>query len=109
MADDTKTDETKTDAPGRWKVRLSHPNERKKVVFSTVSEARARAYVAAHYPRGSEAYVEAPDGTTESYEHERQGEYGTDAERFAPFNPDEYVPAEEQSPPGVAAWADVEG
>lgn len=110
MADETATKtEAETQQPGRWKVRLSHPNERKKTVFSSVSETRARTYIINHFPRGSEAYLEAPDGSTQSYEHERQGENGQDAERFAEFDPDSYQPVEEQSPPGTSAWADVEG
>lgn len=106
----TQTAAKKDDGnPGRWRVRLSHPNERKKTVFSTVSEGRARTYITNHYPRGGEAYLEDPDGNTFSYENERQGEHGEDAEKFADFDPDAYQPPEEVSPPGSSAWADVEG
>ena len=93
----------------RWKVRLSHPHDNKKVVFSSVSEARARRFVANRYPRGTEAYLESPDGKYESYEAERQGPYGEDADPWATFDPEAYKPPEEQEPPGEAAWADVEG
>jgi len=73
--------ETKTDeGPGRWQVKLSHPNERGRTVFTSVSESRARQHVERKYPRGSEAYLVSPDGKAESYEHERQGDYGTDAD-----------------------------
>src|ERR1041385_2227903 len=82
----------------RWKVRLSHPLERRKVVFSSVSEARARNRIVNNYPRGTEAYLEGPDGTTEAYQHERTGPYGEDAEQWAPFNPDDYQPPEEAAP-----------
>jgi len=92
----------------RWRVRLSHPLSNKRVVFSTVSETRARKFIANRFPRGSEAYLEGPDGTTESYEHERQGPYGEDAEQWAPFDPEAYKPPEEAEPPGQSAWADVE-
>ena len=90
-------------------MKLSHPLERRRVVFSTVSETRARRHVQNRYPRGSEAYLEAPDGSTEHYEQERTGPYGEDAEPWAAFDPDSYKPPEEQSPPGEAAWADVGG
>jgi hypothetical protein len=115
MATVTKTVDVPEDSntPGpptaRWKVRLSHPIERRKVVFSSVSEKRARAFVSNRYPRGEEAYLEAPDGTTQSYQHERTGPYGEDAEQWAAFDPDKYVPPEEAVPPGESAWADQEG
>lgn len=95
--------------PGRFQVRLSHPNERKKVVFSSISEKRARNFIANRYPRGSEAYLETPSGTFEHYEAERSGPHGEDAEQWGEFDPESYRPPEEQSPPGEAAWQDVEG
>jgi hypothetical protein len=100
-----KDDET----PGRWQVRLSHPSERKRVVFSSISERRARRFVANRYPRGSEAYLESPDGKFEHYEQERTGPHGEDAEQWGEFDPESYKPPEEQAPPGEAAWQDVEG
>jgi hypothetical protein len=100
-----KKNEPPTD---RWQVRLSHPAERRKVVFSSVSESRARAYLQNRYPRGEEAYLEGPDGSTESYQHERTGEYGEDADKWAEFDPDKYKPPEEQPPPGESSWQDVE-
>ena len=99
---------TKDEAPQRFKVRLSHPLENKKVVFSSVSEARARRFVQNRYPRGEEAYLESPDGSTQSYQHERTGPKGEDAEQWADFDPETYIPPEEAPPPGESAWADVE-
>jgi hypothetical protein len=93
----------------RWKVKLSHPLDRRKQVFSTVSESRARNFIANRYPRGEEAYLEGPDGTTESYQAERAGPYGEDMDQWQPFDPDSYKPPEEQEPPGQSAWQDVEG
>jgi hypothetical protein len=106
----TKTVTKSSDSPptDRWKVKLSHPRDNSRVVFSTVSESRARRHVMNRFPRGSEAYIEAPDGTAESYEHERQSPYGEDVDKWAPFDPNAYVPPEEQEPPGQSAWADVE-
>ena len=100
----------KDDGPpeGRWKVKLSHPLSQRKVVFSSVSEKRARQFIANRFPRGEEAYVESPDGTTEAYQAERAGPYGEDMAQWAPFDPDAYKPPEEQEPPGQSMWADVE-
>lgn len=107
---DKPAEKEKDKAPtDRWKVRLSHPNEHRKTVFSSVSENRARRHIANRYPRGEEAYLEGPGGKTESYQQERTGPYGEDVDQWAAFDPDKYVPPEEQSPPGEAAWADVEG
>jgi hypothetical protein len=105
-----KADTHKKEGPptDRWKVRLSHPHENKKIVFSSISEDRARRFVANRYPRGEEAYLESPGGKYESYQHERTGPYGEDADQWAPFDPEAYIPPEEASPPGEAAWADVE-
>ena len=97
------------DGPERWTVRLSHPAERRRQVFSSVSESRARRFISNRYPRGEEAYLEGPDGNTYSYQHERTGEHGEDAEQWGDFDPDNYRPPEEQSPPGEASWQDVEG
>jgi hypothetical protein len=102
-------DESSGQTAGRWKVRLTHPQERKKVVFSSVSENRARQHLANNYPRGTEAYLESPDGKTEHYEHERQGEYGTDADPWAPFDIDSYQPPAEVEPPVSSDWADRTG
>jgi len=91
-----------------WTVRLSHPQERRKIVYRSVSEKRARRFIANRFPRGEEAYLESPTGTTESYQHERTGPYGEDADQWAPFDPDKYQPPEEATPPGQSAWADQE-
>lgn len=95
--------------PQFYKVRLSHPTMNRKVVFRSVSESRARDFVQRRFPRGSEAYLESPDGTTEHYEHERAGENGADADQWGAFDPDSYVPVEANVPPGDSIWADREG
>jgi hypothetical protein len=95
--------------PEFYKVKLSHPDHHRKVTFRSVSLARARKFVENRFPRGSEAYLEHPDGTTEHYEAERAGEYGTDAEPWGPFDPDSYVPVEAAIPPGDSEWSDKEG
>lgn len=111
MADDTATTTkpSKREEAPRYRVRLSHPQEQRKQVFSSVSEARARGHVEQHYPRGSEAYIENPDGSFVHYESERSGERGQDAEKWGPFNPEDYRPPAEAIAPGVDEWADQEG
>ena len=93
----------------RWVVKLSHPLDHSKQVFSSVSEKRARRFIQNRYPRGSEAYLVGPDGTTESYEAERTGPYGEDMDQWGEFDPASYRPPEEAPPPGESAWGDVEG
>jgi hypothetical protein len=113
--DDVKDDavvakSTKDDSgPGWYYVKLSHPSERRRTVFRSVSEKRARAHIENRYPRGSEAYLEKPDGSTESFENERQGEHGTDADPWASFDVESYKPPEEAPAPGTSQWGDVEG
>lgn len=95
--------------PRPWMVKLSHPDFHKRVVFRSISEKRARTWLTNRYPRGSEAYLESPDGATEHYEHERQGEYGMDADQWAPFDPESFQPVGQMAPPGESEWADKEG
>ena len=93
----------------RWTVRMTHPTLFGRIVFSSVSERRARNFIERRYPRGSEAHLVAPDGTIESYEHERSGPYGTDEPQWAEFDPASWNPPEYGSPPGETEWADREG
>jgi hypothetical protein len=95
--------------PPFFLVRMSHPDARKRIIFRSVSEKRARAYLTRFFPRGSEAYLELPGGTAEHHEMERAGEYGTDVDVWAEFDPESYRPPSEQVPPGESAWADREG
>jgi len=100
----------KPKGPGYWKVRVSHPQSNKRTVFRSVSEKRARQWLMNRCPYGEEFYLESPAGHTESYVLNRSNEEdGTDAESWAPFNPEDYVPPGEQVPPGAAGWPDIEG
>jgi hypothetical protein len=103
------TDVVKATAPQFYRVRLSHPVHHKRTVFRSVSLKRTRAWVESRYPRGSEAYLEHPDGTMEAFENERAGDKGQDAELWQEFNPEAWLPAEMAEPPGDSAWADKEG
>lgn len=109
---DSPTGATKTVAKVSqlWnKVVLTHPKLGGQTVFRSISESRARNWLEMHYPRGSEAHLVLPDGTTEHYEAERRGENGADADRWQPFDPESWVPAEQAVPPGDSEWADKEG
>ena len=108
---DTKQDSTakKADEPQRYKVVSSHALDMGKVLLSSISEKRARAFVQNRFPRGEEAYLVNPDGSTESFQQERTGPHGEDAEQWQPFDPASWKPPAEQAPPGESAWVDVEG
>jgi len=103
------TDKTKTSDPQWFKVISSFAEDRGRVLFRSVSEKRARAWLMNRFPRGSEAHLAMPDGSFESYEAERQGEHGQDAEQWGPFDPESWKPPSQQEPPGQTQWGDVEG
>lgn len=111
VAKASKTDaDSATGKPVFWRVVLTHPNHNGRTVFRSVSETRARNWLMGRCPRGSEMHLVAPDGTAHSYEHERVGENGTDAERWdSLFNPDDWIPVDQAPPPGESEWADKEG
>jgi hypothetical protein len=92
-----------------FRVVLTHPSLNGRTVFRSVSESRAKGWLENHYPRGSEAHLVTPDGATHHYERERAGERGTDVDQWQPFNPEDWVPAEQQAPPGQDEWSDKEG
>jgi hypothetical protein len=90
-------------------VKLTHRNHHDRIVFRSLSETRARGFVERRYPRGSEAYLLLPDGSIESYEAERQGEFGTDIPQWMKFDPASWNPPDQQAPPGETMWSDKEG
>jgi hypothetical protein len=105
-----KNKDTSTDSGPKWfRVVSSFPEDRGRVLFRSVSEKRARAWLSNHFPRGSEAHLVKPDGNAEHYEHERQGEHGQDADQWAEFDPASWKPPAMQEPPGQSQWGDVEG
>ena len=113
MADTNPATTSKTSGTGKsdqWhKVVLTHPSLNGRVVFRSLSETRARNFVQNRYPRGSEAHLVTADGKTQSFEAERTGERGADAEQWQDFNPEDWVPVEQAPPPGSDEWADKEG
>jgi hypothetical protein len=102
-------EKTQDDKPQFFRVVLTHPGLNGRTVFRSVSEKRARTWLENHYPRGSEAHLVTPSGETHHYEAERAGERGQDVELWQPFDPKDWLPPEQQSPPGQDAWADTEG
>lgn len=107
---DADKDEAKAtdDKPKFWRVISSHPQDMGRVLFRSVSERRARAWLERHVPRGEEAHLKSPDGKYESYVAERAGPRGEDLDQWQPFDPASWKPPAEQEPPGDTAWADVE-
>lgn len=95
--------------PPRYKVIVSDPNARDRVLFSSVSEKRARKYVEDNCPRGQHFFVQNPDGSMWSYEHERHtgGPQGEDIDVWQEFDRNSYsspelVPVNVHDP-----WADA--
>lgn len=91
----------------RYKVIVSNNMAGDRVLFSSVSENRAKAWIEGHCPRGSHFFLLAPDGSMSSYEAERTGVQGEDAESWAAFDRDEYqapslAPVNSNDP-----WADA--
>lgn len=105
----TKDVATTEDNYQYYRIRSSHPADNKRTLFRSISERRTRQYLMNRIPRGEEAYLQLPDGSTESYSVERQGPHGEDMDPWQPFDPESWVPPAEQEPPGQSAWGDVEG
>jgi hypothetical protein len=107
---DTATDKGNSGPPTeRFKVVSSFPTDMGKVLFSSISEKRARAFIANRFPRGEEAHLVKPDGSIEAYQTERTGPYGEDVDQWATFDPESWKPPAEMEPPGESAWADIGG
>jgi hypothetical protein len=97
--------------PPRWRVVVANKMAGDRVLFSSVSERRARAHIERTCPRGSHHFLLAPDGSMESYEHERLtglDDNGKDLESaWAPFDRDAYQ-APDLSPVNTNdPWADA--
>lgn len=94
-----------------YRVRLTHPTHNNKTVFRSLSDTRAKRYVETHFPRGSEAYLEHPDGSKFHFEYERTDPKGGDVDQWQPFNQEDWVPPESLNAGAVPAneFADREG
>lgn len=106
---DKNDDGQARDSAGRFKVVLTHPQEQGRVVFSSVSESRAKQHIVNHFPRGSEAHLVTPDGKTLSYEAERTGDQGQDADKWADFDPSSYQVPSQTPVAGENEYADRNG
>jgi hypothetical protein len=96
-----------SNAPARYKVIVSNNMAGDRVLFSSVSKKRAMAWIEGHCPRGSHFFLQSPDGSAQSYEAERSGFQGEDAETWADFDRDAYqaptlAPINQNDP-----WADA--
>jgi hypothetical protein len=99
----------KSSAPPRYKVVVSLKTAGDRVLFSSVSEKRAKKWIEDHCPRGSHFFLLGPDGSMSSFEHERNsgGPQGEDVETWQPFDRDAYQ-APELSPVNTNdPWADA--
>ena len=78
-----------------------------RVLFSSVSESRAKAWLVSHCPRGSHFFLSTPDGGMFAYEAERTGIQGEDADPWAEFDRNAYQ-APELAPVNTNdPWADA--
>jgi len=95
--------------PPRYKVVVSLKTAGDRVLFSSVSEKRARKYVENNCPRGSHFFVLNPDGSMWSYEHERLtgGPQGEDVEVWQVFDRDAYQAPELAPVNANDPWADA--
>lgn len=102
--------EPASSAPARYKVVESlQRGGADRVFFTSVSKARAKAFIERNCPRGSHFHLLNPDGTMESYEHERNtgGPQGEELDAWQPFDRDAYQ-APELTPTSAAdPWADA--
>ena len=96
-------------APPRYRVVVSNNMAGDRVLFSSVSQTRAKAWIEGHCPRGSHSFLLAPDGSMSSYEAERLtgGPQGEDLEAWQPFDRQAYQ-APELAPVNTNdPWADA--
>jgi hypothetical protein len=108
MAEQAET-KKRNAGPPRFKVVVSDPNANDRTLFSSVSKKRARAYVEQHCPRGQHFFILGPDGSMESYEHERHsgGPQGEDIEAWQEFDRDAYSTPELNPVNTNDPWADA--
>lgn len=95
--------------PPRYKVVVSNALAGDRVLFSSVSKNRARAWVENNCPRGSHFFVLGPDGSMESYEHERHsgGPQGEDIDPWQEFDRDAYQAPSLEPVNTHDPWADA--
>ncbi len=107
--DKIQADSAGSKAPPRFKVIVSNPDSRDRVLFSSVSEKRTKKYVEDNCPRGQHFFVLSPDGSMASYEAERAsgGPQGEDIETWQPFDRDSYSSPELSPVNAHDPWADA--
>lgn len=98
-----------SNGPPRYKAVVSLKTAGDRVLFSSVSQARTKAWIEGHCPRGSHFFLLNPDGSMESHEAERAtgGPQGEDLDTWQPFDREAYQ-APELAPVNVHdPWADA--
>jgi hypothetical protein len=80
-----------------------------RVFFSSVSQARAKAWIEARCPRGTHWFLMTPDGEMLSYEAERLtgGPQGEELDAWQPFDRDAYQAPELEPVNTHDPWADA--
>jgi hypothetical protein len=96
-------------APPRWKVVVSNKLAGDRVLFSSVSQSRAKKWIEDHCPRGSHFFLQGPNGESLSYEHERHtgGPQGEDVEVWQDFDREAYQAPTLEQVNSADPWADA--
>jgi hypothetical protein len=100
---------TSAGSVARYKVIVSNSMAGDRVLYSSVSEKRARKYVEDKCPRGQHFFVLSPDGSMSSYEQERLtgGPQGEDVEAWQSFDRDAYQAPDLSPVNSNDPWADA--
>ena len=109
MVADQKAAAKANAGPARYKVIVSLLTAGDRVLFSSVSQSRAKQWIEDHCPRGSHFFLLAPDGSMSSYEAERAtgGPRGEDLETWQPFDRAAYQAPELAPVNAHDPWADA--
>jgi hypothetical protein len=97
-------------APPRYRVVVSNKMSGDRVLFSSVSQTRAKKWIENHCPRGSHFFLLGPDGSTSSYEAERStgmGPNGEDIDTWQPFDREAYQAPDLSPVNSNDPWADA--
>jgi hypothetical protein len=99
----------KADEPIRYRVIVSLKTAGDRVLFSSVSQKRAKRWIEDHCPRGSHFFLSCPDGSMLAYEHERHsgGPRGEEIDPWQEFDRDAYQQPELAPVSSHDPWADA--
>lgn len=97
------------EGPERFKAIVSLKGNGDRTLMTSVSKKRVQKWIENHCPRGQHIFLLCPDGSMESYEHERQsgGARGEDVDMWQEFDRESYQ-APSLDPVNTAdPWADA--